>query len=216
MILRSSTALVVALWLQSLSSSQAFSNLRLSRTQRQSKTVVFSDWKDDALDSNKWKSTNDVLEEQEDWQDIMSRRKDGSFWTAFESSDDDSEIAADSSTDSVPEIDESEAWLDTLASLQAEEVQFNMKEADRADKVRQMQEWGFDSATIQSTLDVAVDLSREADEVLGMQTYREESYDDWEDLTLVESHTKVEKDPDTGEPVRTQMVYVDEHTCIGE
>jgi len=31
----------------------------------------------------------------------------------------------------------------------------------------------------------------------------------------VESHAKVEKDPDTGEPIRSQMVYVDEHTCIG-
>ena len=35
------------------------------------------------------------------------------------------------------------------------------------------------------------------------------------DLQTVESHTRVEKDEDTGEPIRTQMVYVDEVSCIG-
>jgi ferredoxin len=38
---------------------------------------------------------------------------------------------------------------------------------------------------------------------------------DDEDLTTVESHKNVEVDEETGEPIRTQMVYVDEHTCIG-
>jgi hypothetical protein len=34
-----------------------------------------------------------------------------------------------------------------LQSIGAEEVEFNMVEAERADKVRQMQEWGFDDKT---------------------------------------------------------------------
>jgi ferredoxin len=48
-----------------------------------------------------------------------------------------------------------------------------------------------------------------------MQQYREESFYDKVDLETVESHTTVEIDEETGEPVRTRMVYVDEHTCIG-
>jgi len=35
------------------------------------------------------------------------------------------------------------------------------------------------------------------------------------DLSEVESHATVEMDEETGMPVRSQMVYVDEHTCIG-
>ena len=46
-----------------------------------------------------------------------------------------------------------------------QEVEFNLKEAERADKVRQMQEWGFDSATIQSTLGIAIDTSLEDDDI---------------------------------------------------
>ena len=107
----------------------------LQKQARDSRTRLFSDWEDDSLDSNKWKSSNDVYEEQEDWQDVLGKKQDGSFWTAFESSDDDSELPNGVSGEE-REIDESEAWLDTLASLQAEEVTFNMKEADRADKAR--------------------------------------------------------------------------------
>ena len=76
---------------------------------------------------------------------------------------------------------------------------------------------GFTSEMIGSTLDVAIDTSNEkSDEVEGMQVFREESYLDYEDMATVESHTMVEKDEDTGEPIRSQMVYVDEHTCIGK
>ena len=59
------------------------------------------------------------------------------------------------------------------------------------------------------------DTLEQADEVAGMQLYREESFLDDVDLETVESHTRVEIDDETGEPVRQQMVYVDEHTCIG-
>jgi len=181
------------------------------------RTKLFSDWNDDSQDNNKWRSVDDSNAAQDDWEAVMAKKADGTFWSEFESSDDHDEEKSKEIVDiaSVEEVDESEVWLETLASLQAEEVTFNLKEAERADKARQMQEWGFDAATIASTLDIAVDTLKEDDEVEGMQSYRESSYSEEEDLTLVESHTKVEKDPDTGEPIRTQMVYVDEHTCIG-
>lgn len=93
-----------------------------------------------------------------------------------------------------------------------------MKEADRADKARRMQEWGFNADAITNTLDVATDTSLEdADQVEGMKAYRDTVYeaDLLEDLKEVESHTKVDIDTETGDPVRAQMVYVDEHACIG-
>ena len=79
-----------------------------------------------------------------------------------------------------------------------------------------MEEWGFAAETIESTLDVAIDSTKEvADEVDGMKAYRESSYWDDIDMSTVESHTQVDKDPFSGDPLRSQMVYVDEHTCIG-
>jgi hypothetical protein len=177
-------------------------------------TRLFSDWKDNSQDSNQWSSTE---ENQDDWQDVLERKNSGSFWSEFTPSDS-TEISSKGLTDntSAVEVDESEAWLDTLASLQAEEVEFNMKEADRADKVRRMLDWGFDTATIESTLAVSMDSTREdTDEVEGMKLYRQQSYVDDEDLATIESHKAVPIDSDTGEPIRTQMVYVDEHTCIG-
>ncbi|CAB9520809.1 DNAJ heat shock N-terminal domain-containing protein [Seminavis robusta] len=215
-------AVVAALQLQCLTI-QAFAPTPLSPLQSgystttiQKTTILFSDWNDSSQDSNNWSSSDDAGNDaQEDWEDLLNRKNDGTFWSEFESSDD-SVVAQDVNVDEVEQVDESEAWLETLASLQAEEVEFNMKEADRADKVRQMQEWGFDSSTIESTLDVSMDSAlEETDEVDGMKLFREESYWEEEDLSLVESHTKVATDPDTGSAIRSQMVYVDEHTCIG-
>lgn len=45
----------------------------------------------------------------------------------------------------------------------------------------------------------------------GFGMYLEEEVD----LETVESHTTVDVDDETGEPIRSQMVFVDEHTCIG-
>jgi hypothetical protein len=172
-------------------------------------TRLYSDsWDAGGTDSNSWSSADEpAYPDQDDWQDLLAKKKDGSYWSQFEpSSDVEKKTAAP--------VDTAEAWLDTLASLAAEEVEFNLKEADRADKARQMEEWGFEKETIKNTLDVAVDDSLESsEEVKGMSLYREQSYwDDDIDLTTVESHTRVEIDEETGEPVRTQMVYVDEHT----
>jgi hypothetical protein len=159
-------------------------------------------------DSNQWRSMDEVYEDQEDWQDIMARKKDGSFWSDFEPSEekDDEAVGSADVVEEAEEVDEADAWLDTLASLAAEEVNFNILEADRADKVRQMQEWGFDDTSISNTFGVAVDDTLEKEEVEGMKAFRDESYLEDEDWKKVESHTKVDKDPDTGDPVRQQMV----------
>ncbi|CAJ1961705.1 unnamed protein product [Cylindrotheca closterium] len=182
-----------------------------------------SDWNDPAAsDSNLWKSADDNYEDNEDWQEMMARKQDGSFWSQFEPSpeeeeEDDDDKAKGELKAPVEEVDEADAWLDQLASISGEEVSFNMAEAERADKVRQMQEWGFDDATIANTFDVAMDDSMEQEGMVeGMKAFVEEGYaDDDVDWTTVESHTMVEKDKETGEPIRQQMVYVDEMTCIG-
>jgi ferredoxin len=193
--------------------------------------LFLSDWKDTSgEDANQWSNSNDDNVggdpgQQPDWEDVLSKKKDGSFWTSFEPSaegdDDEDNESENTESSSSLEMDadmQGDSWLDQLAALSSEEVVFNLKEADRADKARQMQEWGFDTRTISSTLDVATDNSLEvAGEMEGMQAYREESYLDDEDIDFetVESHSMVEKDTETGEAIRTQMVYVDEHTCIG-
>lgn len=146
------------------------------------------------------------------WEATLEAKKDGSLWSAMEV------LPEKSDMETVSDEFEQDAWLDTLAQLASTEVEFNMREADRADKARQMQEWGFDSVAIANTLDVATDTTLEdKDQVAGMQTYRNQVYeaDYLEDKAAIESHTKVDVDKETGEPVRTQMVYVDEHTCIG-
>ena len=151
-------------------------------------------------------------DQQDDWQEVMSRKKDGSFWSDFEPSDDNNdtdEITLDRLTtplDDDPDVDaDAEAWLEALASISAEEVEFNINEANRADKAREMAEWGFDLETIKNTFDIAIDDSLEKEDE-GMKTFRQESYWEDEDWKTVESHTKVEKDGETGEPVRQQMV----------
>jgi ferredoxin len=179
--------------------------------------------------NNDWLMTNrNMNDDNSDWQKVLLDKQDGTFWSSFEPSNNDSSIITtdDDDDDVTNNIDrntsiiddiEAEIWLDQLQSLASVEVEFNLQEADRADKVRQMEEWGFDRETIKNTLGVAIDTSLETiDDVIGMQTYREESfwYDDI-DLTTVESHTQVEMDDETNETIRLQMVYVDEHTCIG-
>jgi len=180
-------------------------------------------WSDDSQDANKWRSSDDdSAGQQDDWQETLKRKQDGEFWSSFTPSDEGEGTAGDDSTTDasaskpVTEEQEADAWLDTLASLSAEEVQFNLKEAERADTARKMEEWGFDQSVIASALDVATDSSLEdADQVEGMKAYMTESYLDEVDLETVESHTMVEKDDETGDPIRSQMVYVDEHACIG-
>jgi hypothetical protein len=171
-----------------------------------------SEWDgdDSSMDANKWESSTDNIEGQEDWQELMARKNDGSFWSEFELNEEESAETLSSSEgddDTTEEVvDEAEAWLDTLASISAGEVEFNIAEADKADKVRQMQEWGFETKTIENTFGVAMDDTLEKEDVEGMKAYRQGSYLEDEDWKKVESHSKVEKDPDTGDPIRQQMV----------
>lgn len=156
------------------------------------------------------------------WEESLARREDGSLWSSFASSnDDDSEIPdTTNQADATTDIDDGEAWLDALAGIAADEVEFMSKEADRADKVRQMQEMGYSSESIRDTLGVATDTELEEDrtnEVL--EAFKEESFGmvvgDDVDQSTVESHSQVEWDEEANEPVRAQHVYVDEVTCIG-
>lgn len=194
-------------YVSSFSSQQTqFSNNGCASRQQQSVSLAMSDsWEDsEAGTSNSWgASTDEDFDGSEDWQEMLAKKNDGSFWSDFESSSEDELPMEDS--DTTTEIDEAEAWLDTLASISAEEVEFNRAEAEKADKVRQMQEWGFENDAIENTFGVAVDDSLEKD-MEGMKAYREESYVEEEDWTGVESHTKVDRDPETGEPIRAQMV----------
>lgn len=176
------------------------------------------------FDANRWISSDDDAGpdgDKEDWQETVEKRQDGSLWSSFESTD---EEPSTSSNIPVEDYDQGENFLDTIAAISADEVDFMNTEAERADKVRQMQEWGFDSETISNALGVATDDSletEEGDEVL--EDFFEETaksgfgmqLDDDVDLETVESHQYVDTDEETGDPIRSQMVYVDEHACIG-
>ena len=175
-------------------------------------------------DANRWWSGEDDNNDV-DWEEMLQKRQNPDAWSSYESSQDEAlgSLVTTNSTSST-ELDESEVWLNTLQSISAQEVEFNLKENERADKARQMQEWGFTSQAIQGALGVAVDdtFERESDEAEAalIDEFRKSNFgmvtiDDDVDLKTVESHAKVDIDEETGEPVRSQMVYVDEHTCIG-
>ena len=92
------------------------------------------------------------------------KRQDGSLWSSFESTSDDDESNPNGpKSESSSAVDDGEVWLEALASVAADEINFINKEADRADKQRQMQEWGFEADTIANTLDLAKDDRDEID-----------------------------------------------------
>lgn len=196
------------------------------------RTVIFSSNNDgDDTDANRWTSSNDPNYEEEniDWMERLNQKpswEDNSFAPSEDDDGNNDNITASTTTTTTPEVDDGEAWLDILQSISAEEVSFMNKEAERADKQRVMQEMGYSKQAIESTLDVATDSSKEydaeTDEIIAR--FQEETAksgfgmvveDVDDDLTKVESHTRVEIDDETGEPARSQMVYVDEHSCIG-
>ncbi|KAL3802589.1 hypothetical protein ACHAW5_011344 [Stephanodiscus triporus] len=200
------------------------------RTQRRQKpSPLFSDPDGDEVnyDPNRWISS-DVQSSLGDasWEESLQRREDGSLWSSYSSSDDDgtSEMISDEAKFTTEADGGEEAWLDALAGIAADEVEFMSKEADRADKVRQMQEMGFGAESIASTLGVATDGELETDQTNEVfEAFKAETaktgfglmVEDDVDLQAVESHTRVEWDDETNEPVRAQYVYVDEVTCIG-
>ena len=208
---------------------------RSTKQNRQKLIPLFSDPSSDnediEYDPNRWLSSDEQSALGDaSWEGSLADREDGSLWSSFASSEDDDKNDNDDDSDKIisenddQDIDDGELWLDTLASIAADEVEFNMKEADRADKVRQMQELGFSSDSISSTLGVAVDTEQEDDKSNEIfEAFKEETaktgfglmVDDEVDLQTVESHTQVEWDEEADEPVRAQHVYVDEVTCIG-
>lgn len=186
---------------------------------------IYSDPSDDDInfDPNRWISS-DIQSSLGDnsWEQSLARSEDDG-WSSFASSDDGANLAGEDYSTTDTDGGENE-WLDALASIAADEINFISKEADRADKVRQMQEMGFSSESISSTLGVATDDELETDESNAIfEAFKEETaktgfglmVDEDVDLQLVESHTRVEWDEETDEPVRAQHVYVDEVTCIG-
>jgi len=212
----------------SLSSTHAFSFSQRAKP-RSTVTYLFetspSSWESRGTeqDANTWLGTEDEKpESQPDWQEVMESKEDGTFWATFEPMPDNVNLLQDgkdidnSNDQSQQDAEEAnaDAWLDTLASLSAEEVEFNQKENERADMARQMEEWNFSPDVIASTLGVAVDDQlEEVDQAF--QDYQNDAYLEEIDMETVESHTTVEIDKTSGKPVRTQMVYVDEHACIG-
>ena len=201
---------------------------RTRKQRRQKLSPLFSDPIDDDVnyDPNRWIGS-DVQSSLGDarWEESLQRREDGSLWSSFSSSDDaTSEMVSDEVKSTTDTDGGEEAWLDALASIAADEVAFMSKEADRADKVRQMQEMGFGAESISSTLGVATDGKLETDELnVVFEAFKADTaktgfglmVDDDVDLQAVESHTRVEWDDESNEPVRSQHVYVDEVTCIG-
>jgi len=118
-------------------------------------------------DSNKWISADQDSngnnnendddggnkDDEEDWEETLQKRNDGSLWSSFESSHDDDEVSPNAASNiSLEDYDDGETFLDAIASITADEIEFMNTEADRADKVRQMQEWGFNSESIANTL----------------------------------------------------------------
>jgi ferredoxin len=193
---------------------------------RRMKTALFMSTPFDDLNSNNWPQTEEILaqdDDYQDWEDLL-RQRENPDWSQFEpsysSNFDDIQAAGFEETDMA---DQSDLWLDTLQAVSIEELEFNQVENQRADSVRQMQEWGFSSEVIKNSLGVAVDDKQEEIDNRLMENFRNLTkttgfgmvvVDTELDLKEVESHSFVDFD-DNGEPIRSQMVYVDEHTCIG-
>jgi len=152
----------------------------------------------------------------------------GSSWkdSGYESSFDEEEPSSSSKNMPNPEDVDEEEWLNQLAQISAEEVEFMEQESERANMMQQMEELGWSKEAIKDTLGLTVDESveQESFDNDALVQFNEEikagalgavSTDDLEDMKMIESHKYVEIDEDTGESVRAQMVYVDEHSCIG-
>ena len=208
---------------QESSSSSTYLNLKSSSWNNDNDNWKADDSDNDTTDTtdnnNNWKSSID-----DNWETVPTNDERTTNNEIIQVDDD---INIDINDD-----DEAEMMLDTLAVLQAEEsVYNNAGEAQRVDTIRRMEEWGFDSneiiaAASSSSLallddvvatDTMVEQKKEEEEEMEdmMQFYREDSYLEDINQATVESHTQVPKDELTNEPIRSQMVYVNEHACIG-
>ena len=160
-------------------------------------------------DPNRWIGTDDESAIGDNtWQEAVSDRANGSLWSSFASSDESEEIVETEIQNVADEDGGEEAWLDVLAGISADEVSFMTKEAERADKARQMNELGFSAESISSTLGIATDEEMEIDQDNEVfEAFKEETaktgfglqLDEEVDMELVESHTTVEWD---GTPIQ--------------
>jgi len=184
----------------------AFTVSSPTRIDRKSVRLFVDDY---GTNPQSWVSANDPDRHWTEEFDIYEAKKNGTYWESFEPTDEELEAMRATLVQ-----DEADVLLEQLQALQAEEVEFTEKEKERANLALEMKEKGWSSSAITNTLDVAVDdtLEQTSEAVQSMQ-------EAWEldpvDMATVESHTLVDMDEDTGEPVRQQMVFVDEHTCIG-
>ena len=176
------------------------------------------------LDSNGWRSSSDK-NYIEDWQTRSKRETGDGYWLSVsdENHNNDEEPIQVSdfndrgSSEIITEEEQAEAYLDNLAALVNEEVEFNFKDAERAEMVREMQGWGFENEVIASALDISMEEIPTDSVEEAMETWERESYSNDVDIdwTEVPSHLTVDLDEDTGLPERSQNVYVDELACIG-
>jgi len=210
------TSIHAAYYLQKPTFLRTTFSIRNHNNERASSNIVL--FLSDTNDNNDYNS--------DDWDNGSNGKWEEDSWSSFaepsNNGDDDSMSTILSDDDDDTLIDDGETFLNTIASISADEINFMTTEADRADKVRQMEEWGFEAETIANTLDVAVDDSAENPDNDMYDKFTEATasgfgmYNDADiDLMTVESHATVEVDEETGETIRSQMVYVDEHTCIG-
>ena len=65
-------------------------------------------------------------EEKEDWREMLARKNDGSFWSEFEPSAEGEEASSAIIDTETKDIDDADIWLDTLASISADEIEFNV------------------------------------------------------------------------------------------
>jgi len=111
-------------------------------------------------------------------------------------------------------------FLDQLASISVEEIQAIEEDAEISASVLAYEEAnvpaslieeitgkGMEGGTLELDGDVDVD-------VMGVLAGEEGGELEEVDFENVDSHTIVPKDED-GNPIRSQAVYVDEHTCVG-
>ena len=104
-----------------------------------------------------------------------------------------------------------EDLVNRIVQVSEDEYNFIDSEAERSGMLMGMQREGFSSEQIENT----VELSVLEPENIVMEASSGEGTTIIEDYETRESHKFVERDEETGEIVRHQNVFVDEHDCIG-
>jgi hypothetical protein len=142
-------------------------------------------------------------------------------WSSFDSGDDESAPVPSSAPPSTPSsappsFISDEVFLASISALMgSEEISFMDADSESAGKVSALQDAGIPAPLIESMTGKSLLQSEEEELVSAVLAPASPAGLTDDELKEVESHTTVDVDPDTEEPVRAQMVYVDEVTCIG-